>query len=273
VSSALPSPIAVQDLTASADYIDRWNVRRAGFRGDRLGLGGSTIEDARRPVWQAPFSHSDHSEPWRERNTAKAQCFSLRLSRAWSSGGKSRDDSRLCRPGGPRHDLSEQYRVSAVPAPAHIMRALAPARRPGARAQPSYPEFGTHENTGRPFWQAPFSHSDHCPSGGRGTRNEVSSALPSPIAIRDLAASADYIDRWNVRGAGFLGGRLGLRGGSLAKARRPVWQAPFSHSDHSEPWRERNTAKAQYFSLKPSRAWSGGLRHDLSEQYWAKAGP
>ena len=81
-------------------------------------------------------------------------------------------------------------------------------------------------------------------SGGQGARIEVSSALSSPIAIQDLTASADYGDRWSARRAGFRGGGLGLRGGSIENTRRRIRQVLGFHPDRCESRRARNTAQA-----------------------------
>ena len=71
VSSTRPSRTAIQGLTASADYVDRWSVRRAGSRGGRLGPRGGSIENAGRPIWQVLF-YSHHCPALRARNTAEA---------------------------------------------------------------------------------------------------------------------------------------------------------------------------------------------------------
>jgi hypothetical protein len=68
-SEAAPSktlrPVAIQIQSASADYVDRWNVGRAGVRGTRLGLCGGTLEKALRPVAiQIQSPSADYVDRW-----------------------------------------------------------------------------------------------------------------------------------------------------------------------------------------------------------------
>jgi len=88
----------------------------------------------------------------------------------------------------------------------------------------------TLENAGHPVGQVLCFHSDRCEPGGQGTRTEVSSALSRPIAIQGLTASADYVDRWSARRAGFRGGKLGLRDGVSENTEGPIWQVVCFHS-------------------------------------------
>jgi hypothetical protein len=204
VSSGVPSPIAMQDLTASADYVDRGSMHRAGFRGGRVGLRGGALENTGRPIWQVPCFHSDRCEP-------DGQGAQIEV-------------------------------TSGVPSPIAIQDLAASAdfvdrgsvRRAGFRGGRVGPRGGTLENTGRPIWQVIVFHSDRCELGGQGTRIEVTSGVPSPIAIQDLAASADFVDKGSVRRAGFRGGRGGVRGGTHENTGRPIWQVPCFHSDRCE---------------------------------------
>jgi hypothetical protein len=55
--------------------------------------------------------------------------------------------------------------------------------RPGAEAHRKSASGGTLEDAGRAIWQVPFFVWTVANPGGQGTRIEVSSALPNPIAI------------------------------------------------------------------------------------------